>query len=76
MRDLATYEVNFATNPRNIRGLTLRKNLTGLLDLVLDARVKIGQNVKFDEDGEAYFTNQSISFENLTATDFGEEVGD
>lgn len=42
MRDLATYEVNFATNPMNKKQKTLRSNLSGLLNMVLDARVKIG----------------------------------
>ena len=42
MRDLATYEVNFATNPMNKKQETLRSNLSGLLNMVLDARVKIG----------------------------------
>ena len=61
MRDLATYEVNYAQNTRNATGRVLRDRLSGLLDLVKGARTKCQQYIKFGEDGEAYFTESSYS---------------
>ena len=61
MRDLATYEVNYAHNTRNDTGRVLRDRLSGLLDLVKGARTKCQQYIKFDEEGEAYFTESSYS---------------
>ena len=61
MRDLATYEVNYACNTRNSTGRILGDRLSGLIDLVKDGRGKCQQYIKFDEEGEAYFTDSSYS---------------
>lgn len=60
MRDLATYEVNFAQNIRNPRGQQMKPNLLALEEILREARVKLTQNVAFDEEGEAYFTHNNV----------------
>lgn len=61
MRDLATYELNFAQNTNNFTGQTLRDRLSGLIGCVKDARSRCMQYIKFHDDGEAYFTDSSYS---------------
>ena len=40
MRDLATYEVNYARDTRNSAGQVLRDRLSGLIGCVKDARAR------------------------------------
>jgi hypothetical protein len=58
MRDLATYEFNFSQNSGVTSGVTLSSKLKMHMDNLIDARVKLQQNVAFDEDGEAFFTDK------------------
>lgn len=57
MRDLATYEVNFSEDRG--RG-SFKRNLTAAVDMMVDARKKLSQNVAFNEEGEAYFTVKKV----------------
>jgi hypothetical protein len=63
MRDLATYEHNFAENTDNFRGQKFNENLNVLISVIDDAAVKLKQNVAFNEDGEPYFTSRRLSMD-------------
>jgi len=57
MRDLATYEVNFAQDRGRGR---FKTKMTTAVEMLADACKKLSQNVAFDEDGEAYFTAKKV----------------
>ena len=60
MRDLATYEVNFAQDHGSG---SCRHNLQRQVDNLIDVRVKLKQNVAFNEDGEAFFTDKTVAMQ-------------
>lgn len=62
MRDLATYEVNQSNyDPmRNIQR-PFKQRALALVERVMMVRNKCNQNLKFDEEGEPYFTDSSLS---------------
>ena len=62
MRDLSTYECNFAENTYNSTCETFRERMDKMLERVKEVKKMTGQNVKFDEDGDPYFTDSSLSF--------------
>lgn len=63
MRDLATYEANFALDASNPRGQAMTSNLTTLEQTLSNAREKLNKKVAFDDEGEAYFTFNNIEEE-------------
>ena len=55
MRDLATYECNYSENSKQ------REWFFGIIDQVSKAKMELGMNVKFTDEGQPYFTHDSYS---------------
>lgn len=62
MRDLATYEVNTANyDPMRNVPRPLKSRILQLVDKVQIVSDKCNKNLKFDEEGEPYFTESSLT---------------
>ena len=62
MRDLATYEVNTANyDPMRNLQRPFKTRMLQLVEKVMVVRDKCNKNLKFDEEGDHYFTDSSLT---------------